>query len=246
MNNVTKNFSCKDEELLPIGKRTLFSLKRDLAEFTAYSPVMNEEYVSETEAKISTAEDLLAPQAETLAMGLINDRLNVSYSDLLNNLNKVEGYLKLTIKSLGITANGFGISSLRAAVNAKDAEAVVKRLSVVQLNINNYKAPLTAVGLTQDLIDSLETIRKSIDSDRLEQYEILTRRKSLVQNNRSVLNDLSTRISEIQAIGKVLYKGSDAVKLSEYTFTQLLTKVRQVSKAKPDTTNTEQKSAPTV
>lgn len=240
MKNVERLFSCKDEELIPIGKRTLFSLKRDLAEFTAYSPLINEQYVTDTDAMISAAEELLAPQAETLAMSLITNRLTTTMNGLQPILNKLEGYLKLTAKMSGITASGFGISALRTAVNTKDAEAVVKKLDIVLLNVRTYKDVLTGAGLSQEMVDSLDAVMKSVDTDRQEQYEILTRRKNLVQTNCSVLNDLFKRIAEIHAIGKALYKGVDPAKLTEYTFTQLLTKVRQVSKAKEPAETTVQ------
>jgi len=242
MTNVERLYNCKDEELLPIGKFTVFSLKRDLTEFTAFSPKFNDEYVSETEAKISAVENLLAPQAETLAKSLISNRMNVSISGLLKPLNSLEVYLKLTAKSLGITVAGFGISALRTAVNARDPEAVVNKLRVVLANINTYKAALTEVGLSDELITGLETTLTAVETDRQQQYQILTKRKSLVQSNHTVLNDLYLRVTEIEALGKALYKGSDPVKLSEYTFTELLKKVRQVAKAKGDADNTDEKT----
>jgi len=38
----SREYSCKDEELPVICKFTAFSLKRDLADFTAFSPKFNE------------------------------------------------------------------------------------------------------------------------------------------------------------------------------------------------------------
>jgi len=43
------------------------------------------------------------------------------------------------------------------------------------------------------------------------------------------LNELYDQIGEILSVGKILYKGKDAAKLSDYTFTELLKKVRQVA-----------------
>lgn len=70
----------------------------------------------------------------------------------------------------------------------------------------------------------------SISNDRLRQYEILTNRKAILQDNVETLNTLHAKILEIHKVGKILFKGNDPVKLQEYTMTELIKKVRRVSK----------------
>jgi len=44
------------------------------------------------------------------------------------------------------------------------------------------------------------------------------------------LNVLHDKIMEIHRVGKIIFRGNDPVKLQEYTMTELLKKVRRVSK----------------
>ena len=103
-------------------------------------------------------------------------------------------------------------------------------------NINQYKEVLAQQGLTDSVTQALTNMLTSLKSDYQQRYEILSNRRLTVQNNIGVLNDLYTRIVEVAAIGKILYK-NDPVKLSEYTFTSLMKKVRQVEKSKKEETD---------
>ena len=67
--------------------------------------------------------------------------------------------------------------------------------------------------------------------------EITSNRRQIVQNNISVFNAVWTQTAEILKIGKVLYQGTNPAKLADYTYAQLLKKVRQVSKGTPKDTN---------
>ena len=98
-------------------------------------------------------------------------------------------------------------------------------------NIQTYKASLAEQGLTDELIDSLTAAFNSLEADKQQQIEITSNRRSIVQNNVSLLNELYDQISEILSVGKILYKGKDAAKLSDYTFSELLKKVRQIAKS---------------
>ena len=69
-----RNFNCKDEELPVVSKAVAFGLKRDLVDFTAFSPKFTTDYVTDFEMKIVTVSDLLEPQSETLAKKLITGR----------------------------------------------------------------------------------------------------------------------------------------------------------------------------
>lgn len=88
---------------------------------------------------------------------------------------------------------------------------------------------LTAQGLQTELVASFSVAAGSISTDKQSQYEIIINRKVLVQNNVEMLNSLFEQLTEILAIGKILYKDNDAVKLQEYTFSELKKRVRKTS-----------------
>ena len=137
-----------------------------------------------------------------------------------------------------ISDTAFGLSALRKSVNVKDVEGVLANLRVVQTNITAHKAALMEKGLSDELITGLNLAAQSLGADKQQQYEILINRKSIVQNNLGQLNSTFDQLAEILSVGKILYKTTDSAKLMEYTFTDLLKKVRQTTKSKTTTTAT--------
>ena len=152
---------------------------------------------------------------------------------LTSSVNHLSGYIKLAKTELKFSDAAFGLGALRKSIINNDVEGVIDQLHFVLANINTYKAPLVAKGLTEELIETFSGAFQSLKADKQAQYEITSNRKAIVQNNVSTLNDLYNQITEINAVGKILYKGNNAAKLADYTFSSLLKKVRQLSKVKP-------------
>jgi len=113
-------------------------------------------------------------------------------------------------------------------------------MHTVNSNVVKYKPILVQQGLTDELQARLVTDAESIANDRQKRYEIQTNRKAILQNNVGVLNTFHAKILEILQVGKILFKDSDPVKLQEYTFIELLKKVRRISK--PDTDNPDKET----
>lgn len=227
----TRKYNCKDEELIPICKYAAFSLKRDLNDFTAYSPKINDAYVAAFEEKIGEVSEVLNPKIETIMLKSITAELYEAMTGLIDPINKVGGYLKLAGASVPVSAKDFGLPMLRKKANAKDAEGVVQGCKLVHANLLHYKAQLAEQGLTDVLIAVFETTAATVAEKNQKQYEIISSRKNIVQNNLNLFNELFLQLSEICEIGKILYKGKDALKLREYTFTELKKNVRTVAKA---------------
>jgi hypothetical protein len=235
-NSSNRAFNCKNEELPVICKFALFGLKRDLADFTAYSPKFNGAYATGFEAKIAEVAELVEPQTETAQLKTITERLYATMEGLINPINRLSGYANMANDTLKVPPADFGITPLRKGINAKDAENVMKNLNIVNANIVRYKDLLTPVGLNDELMARFTEAATAIAADKQRQYEIVSNRKNLVQNNLTLLNGLFEQLSEILAIGKILYKGANAVKLKEYTFNELKKQVRRTAKPTNGTT----------
>jgi len=234
--NTNRSYHCKDEELPVILRLSLVSLKRDLADFTAYSPKFDQAYLAGYESEIAKIEELLSPASETAEMKKMTDRLHSGMVDLLKLANRLEGYLKMAGSSIKLSATDFGLAELRRGINRTDPEKVIDRLKDVNKNVEKYKAELAEQGLTDLFQNNLLETYLTISADRQFQYQILTNRKALVQSNVGILNDLYDRLMEILRTGKILYQGKDAVKLQEYTFSELQKRVRRSSKNVAGTT----------
>ena len=225
-----RDYNCKDEELPVICGFAAFSLKRDLAEFTSFSPKFTTAYVTDFETKIASVNEVIMPKSETLELKAITVRLYATMDGLTDSINRVAGYLKLAKGGLTITAADFGLTLLRKNISSKNAEGVISSLRTVNNNLTKYATVLGAQGLTPELAAKFVAAGTAVAADNQKQYEIVSHRKSIVQNNLGLFNSLYEQLTEILRVGKILYKANDAAKLQEYTFNSLLKQVRIVSK----------------
>ena len=230
MMKIDRLFSCKSEELLPLSKFTLFSLKRDIAEFSAFSTTFNDEYVTQTEAMINNVENLLEPQAEVLALNLIAKTMDAQLKECRLWMQRMEGYLKLLKNVPQITAAGFGITALRRSIDNSDFEGVIAGMKILVTNVQNQLTPLLDSGMPDTVLPALQELLTSLAGNRQKQFEIRSKRTALIQDNMNMLNELYLRMTEIYSIGKVLYRTTDPAKYAEYTFSKLLKKVRNAAR----------------
>ena len=241
---ILRNYNCKDEELPTIGNKVLFSLKRDQADFISYSHKFENDYVTAFEAKIQVVFDLVEPKSETVQLKIITDSVYTTMDGLIDPINRVSGYMTLGKLNKIISETDFGLTQLRKSIKGRDGENVIKCLHTVNLNLEKFKTELQAQGLSAELVAKFSTAATLITDGKQKQYEIVSNRKLIVQSNLGICNDLYDQISEILSIGKILYKATDAVKLQEYTFSELKKTAKKTSsdasvsddKSKPSTT----------
>jgi hypothetical protein len=229
-----RTYNCKNEELSPICRIVHSILIRDLSEFSTYSPVFNQEYVNAFGDKINSIDELVTPKIETDELKKITKRLYKTMDDLVDPITKIRGYLTLTKSTVGLSAKNFGLTVLRRKIDSKDAEGVHQNLLVVNTFLDKYREPLTVVGLNNDIIEQFNAAIASIAEDNKRQFEIVSNRKAIVQKNQNVLNELNSQLSEILNIGKSLFRGKDALKVKEYTFSTLIKSVRIVNTKKEE------------
>ena len=222
-----RNYNCKDEELPVISNFVLYSLKRDAADFSSFSPKFNEGYITGFEEKITGLADLIVPKSETVQLKVITDGMYSAMDALIDPINRVDGYMKLAKLNKTISVADFGITQLRKSINSRDAESVIKSLHTVNLNLAKFNIELTAQGLSEELTAKFSAAETAIAQGKQNQYEIVSNRKSIVQTNLSVCNGLYSQLSEIMAIGKILYKATDPVKVQEYIFSELKKRVNK-------------------
>jgi hypothetical protein len=118
-----RSFNCKAEELPVISRFTVFSLNRELADFTAYSPMFNDEYVALFETRIAGVSELVAPKSETVQFKAITKRLYGTMNALINPINRLTGYINLAHEQLKISPSDFGLSLLCNALIRKTPKA---------------------------------------------------------------------------------------------------------------------------
>lgn len=226
-----RTYNCKDEELIPICNYVAFNLRRDLAEFKTFSAKFDSSYAKDYEAKIAEANEILNAKSVTTDLKDTTEKLYAAIAKALDLANRTEAFVRLTNKA--IPATDFGLSVLRKKARSRDAEGTVQAMKITLAAINKHHKALTAQGMSEAYIQDFESTMNSIAADNQRQYEIISIRKGLVEKNLLLFNDLYFQMSNICKIGKILFKGN-AIKVQEYTFTELKKKVRIVVKEKKE------------
>jgi len=238
---ILRTYGCKDEELLFISIFVVSSFERDLAGFSAYSPVFNPDYLAGYRTKIAVLTDVVMPKSLLMEQKAVTTRLHGTMDGILESARYLTGYVKLAKTGVSIPLEDFGFTPLREAINAKDAEGTFKSLQFVNANVAKFKVVLAAQGLSDEFVNGLIATAASISADKQLQYELEMDRTALLQSNIGLFNELYAQLTEILSVGKILYTGKDPVRQKEYTFSELLKKVRRASKPVDSATTTTTK-----
>ena len=229
----SRAFNCKIEELVMICRFGLLLARRDLNDFTAFSPMFNESYFNDFEAKIIAADELVSPKTETEEMKRITKRLHSDIDSLLEPINKLRGYLQIAKNTVGMSDKDFGISLLCRKIHYRDVEGVRQNLIFINRNIQTYREQLSAVGLNEEIVNYLTGAVEPITQNNQRQFEILSHRKLTANENLIKLNELYENLMGFINIGKVIYKIADPTKSKEYSFENLKKNVRITTSVKP-------------
>jgi hypothetical protein len=225
-----RNYKCKDEELPVVGGFLATSLKRDLNTFTELFPKFDGKYLDEFKERIRASIDIVPSEEETVELKTITHRLHGTIESLRAPVSKLSIYVKLGQAQIPLSTSDFGITKLLQKIHSKDVEGLLHQLRIVTDNIHTYRAALTQQGLSETILAQINDAAESAAADNTLQYEIVSKRRHLVQTNLDTLNDLFANIQEITNTGKAIYKKTDPAKAVDYTFQNLLRHVRNIQK----------------
>ncbi len=228
--NQNRSFNCKNEELPVLCGFCAISLARDLGDFAAYSPLFDANYLTTFKSKIDLLQELVHPKSETVALKVITEEIHKTLDDLIAPINRVEGYLGLAGAEIPISSTDFGLTQLRRSVRSRDVESALNCLQTVEAHIRKYQKELTAKGLTDALIEQFSEAATLLAEEKKKKYTLVSGRAAIVQGNLGLLKELHNQLSEICRVGKILYKQTDAAKLKDYTFAQMMKQVKRVTR----------------
>jgi hypothetical protein len=217
----TQNFPFKAEELPVLGDFIISNYKRDAKDFVAYSPLFTPEYPVKIEEKIVRC------RTAVQAVSVIKERkkttatLTLICQNLRQPLNRIEGYIDLSSSELDISPRDFGLRPLRNNISRGNVEGISANLQALLLLLKRNQVALEKAGMTEPMLNELETAIGEINTLNLKQSNLLSNRSILTENNIKQFNDLWKDLQVILKTGKVIYKGNDPAKLKDYTLTSL-------------------------
>ena len=138
-NEESRVYNCKDEELSVICRHAASGFRRDLADFSAYSPKFNLTYANGFDAQITSVTAVVEPESETIERKRLTARIYTRLAGLQEPVNRISGYLSFLSAEQSISDADFGITGLRDGINTKDTESVLGNLQIVNKNIAKYR-----------------------------------------------------------------------------------------------------------
>ena len=216
---MTKKVNCRIEDIPTIADFMLASVTRDLADFTAYSPLFTEAYLTDFDAKRKAATELILTDSVNIGLKAVSVKLTNELKNLRTMLVRIEGYLKLAKNDL--TGDRLGLKKMRIHLNKKNVEGIIVNGRGFAQNLLEYKTILMAKGLKQEQIDSLTTLLNTIESLNKDQNLLQSKRAQNCLNNQEIFNNLWDIMWSVMQAGKAIYKFTNEAKLNDYTLTQL-------------------------
>jgi hypothetical protein len=226
---MVRKFHCKLEELPAVAEFISDGIKKDMDEFSKFSPDFNPDFVARLDSKIIECKKVSSSSAITMGMKLVTNQLNDLSKGLRVKLNVVEGYLKLGAAELDVLVADTGLKNVRNNISKGNIEGVIsntqKFIEVVKRNQN----VLINKGMNMELINDIEKQIDDIDALNRKQNAMISDRNRLTKQNLELFNDLWDCLLPALNAAKAMFKGVDDVKLKDYTVTQLVKRINAES-----------------
>lgn len=234
----TKKFNCKMQDIPVILGFVLASFERDKSDFINYSPMFADSFAADTRIKQSECYEIVKAGDVLKLQKAKKSQIDVTVDKFRVSLNKTEGYLKLAVNDLDIKLEDFGVKSTRSALSKSDLEKAISEGRSLVMNLKRNTAKLIAKGLKQEGIDELASIITELETLNEEHNTLKNSRSRAAGDNYALLNETWDIINTILSAGRAIYKGTDPIKLKEYTLSNLQKRVYNVNNGSQTTEET--------
>ncbi|NDP23113.1 MAG: hypothetical protein GZ091_18840 [Paludibacter sp.] len=218
--------SLSQPETISIGRKLGASFERDKADFQAHSSRFADPFGAEYVALNDEVEALPTVKGVNSELKKATARIKATLLILGSDIDKVENLINLTKEDLTIAKKDFGVRQVRAAISAVKEPELVTTMHNLMDNIKANIKPLTNIGLTSDLLTTIENRVKSVTAGEVLQSQIQGRRGQVAYNNSARYDDFQTMMKLILETGKTLYKRKNPTKLKDFILADLRRKHR--------------------
>lgn len=231
MDRMKPDFACRIDELVPLARLLRVSYLRDQADFQALLPEdYTAAFLTDYDARLAAADALEATSVQIARRMVFTERLAGVYKQLPQLLDFLAARVRRAAP-LTVPADRFGLEQARRARNNDDHAGLEAALKTLLQNIGANAAALAAKGQQPQDTQQLQDLYDALVADTTSQGSQMSTQEGNTEENLTVLNALYEPMSHLFSDGKALYGRSDKAK--DYTFRQLLKRVRRERKAEP-------------
>lgn len=222
---------CRSEELPFLAYYARENFLRDQVDFVAHSPEYETEFLAKFDPQLKLVEEAMATSMIIAQHKSITSRIAKHFETARNWTNKIENYAKKAYGDAGSQIADFGFKSLRNDIAVKNDEGTIKRLKELLQHADAHAAVLQPKGFTAALRDSLKAFIDAFEADIKSQTLKIDERKYLVKDNNKEYEALWEMINtDLLETGKVIYKEKNKEKVKDYTYNELIKKIRLARK----------------
>jgi hypothetical protein len=232
ISQIPVTFPCKAEELVAIASFILVSLKRDAKAFEDFSHFFGKKFISDFEAQVKSARNLLKSGAKGAAsLKLATEALYATLDAIILMNGQIKVFIKRARPPLNLKS--FGLSAINEKARKRDAEGVIGGLELLADAVSRNEEALKKAGLPPKTIAMVKSAGEKVARENQKQYEMKLKRSEETAKNNEALNSLYVEIMSICDTGKLIFRKSKPARIKEYTFIELKKKVRSIQSAKP-------------
>lgn len=227
---------CRAEELPFLADYARDNFMRDKADFVNHSDEYDKNFLLKFDPQLKLVNEVVATSILVAEQKALTKKIGKHYESARNWVNKVENYAKKAKDALVTSISDFGFKSLRAEINVKNDEGTIKKFGELLQHTDANTAALESKGFTATVRTNLKTFVDTFEADIKKQTRKIDERKDLVKENKKEFEILWQMVNEdILKTGKVIYKELDKSKVKDYTYTDLIKKIRLARKKDEET-----------
>lgn len=200
----------RHEDLPPAAEMVVASFRRDINAFSSVNSKYTQAYIEALEKAIEDVRQSDRRQATVETQKALTSTLGNTGKALSGKAQLLRIYIKAADKS---TAN---ISSLVRSAAVKNIESATKQARELLAYAEQIKQELVAAGMPTAFLDEFRQITLKADTQNAEQNNYILQARQQTVDKIKLHNILEQMISEICAIGKVIFS-TDKVKRNDYT-----------------------------
>ena len=221
-------YPCHSDEVVPLADLLRVSVARDFADFHELLPDDYPDAATFFKAydKAVAAAAGLVSSATQQGQGMqITAHIQTLYDGLPRLLDRLSARVRRA-EGLRVPPARFGIGAARAARNNNEHVPLATALKTVLQNIAANQQVLALKGHTAADTQALQELYDDLKQDTTDHGSSVSTQKGMTTTNIGTLNALWAVLKHVLADGKDLYRTSDKPKLDDYTYKQLLKKLR--------------------
>lgn len=216
-----RKFSFKIEELVVIAAVILESVRKDIADFMAFSSVFTVEFLDAIDEKIEACKTLINSSSIAKELKLITEDVYKKSDAFRSKFNALEVYFKYAVGQIDIQVSDTGIKAARLNISRGNTEGVVSDARKVLANAKKNRAALEAKGMKPEFLVAFEAEINEVEVLNNKQITLKNEMLRQTDTNMGTYNDLWSDISIITDAAKAIYRGVDDVKLKNYNISLL-------------------------